>query len=73
MMDILYETVSAFSTTGLSAVNTPNLSPLSHWLLMPLMYLGRVGPLTMAFALASRSENAAAVRVRYPEEKIMIG
>lgn len=73
MMDILFETVSAFSTTGLSALNTSNLSPVSHWLLMPLMYLGRVGPLTLAFALANRQQSAAAARVRYPEEKIMIG
>ena len=72
MIDILYETVSAFSTTGLSSLGTPALSAASQWLLMPLMYLGRVGPLTLAFALASRSESSAA-RVRYPEEKIMIG
>ena len=37
------------------------------------MYLGRVGPLTLALALASRLENSAATRVRYPDEKIMIG
>jgi len=73
LIDLLYETVSAFSTTGLSSVNTPVLSPASHCLLMGLMYLGRVGPLTLALALASRLENSAANRVRYPEEKIMIG
>lgn len=73
LIDILFETVSAFSTTGLSAVNTPNLSPLSQTILMPLMYLGRVGPLTLAFALASRSESGNASRIRFPEEKIMIG
>ena len=73
MIDVLYETVSAFSTTGLSSINTPSLSSASHWLLMGLMYLGRVGPLTLALALASRLENSAANRVRYPEEKIMIG
>ena len=71
LIDILYETVSAFSTTGLSSLGTVNLRPASQWLLMPLMYLGRVGPLTLAFALASRSP--AAARVRFPEEKIMIG
>ena len=73
MMDILYETMSAFSTTGLSALNTPNLSAVSQWLLMPLMYLGRVGPLTLAAALAARQQTAVAANVRYPEEKIMIG
>ena len=40
---------------------------------MPLMYLGRVGPLTLAAALAARQQTAVAANVRYPEEKIMIG
>lgn len=73
MIDLLFETMSAFSTTGLSSASTPSLTRASQWLLMPLMYLGRVGPLTLAFALASRGEQNPAVRVRYPEEKIMIG
>ena len=73
MIDLLFETMSAFSTTGLSSASTPSLTRASQWLLMPLMYLGRVGPLTLAFALASRGEQHPAVRVRYPEEKIMIG
>ncbi len=73
MLDLLYETVSAFSTTGVSSVGTPNLSPVSQWLLIPLMYLGRVGPLTLALALASRMERGTSAKVRYPEEKIMIG
>ena len=73
LIDLLYETVSAFSTTGLSSVSTPRLSAASHMLLMGLMYLGRVGPLTLALALASRLENSALGRVRFPEEKIMIG
>ena len=40
---------------------------------MPLMYLGRVGPLTLAFALISRAEGGRINRVHFPEEKIMIG
>lgn len=73
MLDLLFETVSAFSTTGLSSANTPGLQPASQWLLLPLMYLGRVGPLTLAAALAGRAESGRINRVRYPEEKIMIG
>ena len=72
-IDILFETTSAFSTTGLSSIFTPRLSPIVHWLLMPLMYFGRVGPLTLALAFASKLENRAANRINYPEEKIMIG
>lgn len=73
MLDLLFETTSAFSTTGLSSVGTSNLSAASQWMLMPLMYLGRVGPLTLALALASRMERGRSAKVHYPEEKIMIG
>lgn len=73
MLDLLFEATSAFSTTGLSSVVTGKLSAASHWLLMPLMYLGRVGPLTLAFALTTRMERGPSAKVRYPEEKIMIG
>ena len=54
-------------------MNTTTLTPASQWLLMPLMYFGRVGPLTLAYALANRLNSRRANRVHYPEEKIMIG
>ena len=73
MLDLIFEAASAFGTVGLSSVDTPSLNRFSHALLMPIMYFGRVGPLTMAFALASRMDNNPRNRVHYPEEKIMIG
>ncbi len=73
MLDLMYEAASAFGTTGLSSVGTPSLRHASRLLLMPLMYFGRVGPLTMAFALASRMDANPRNRMHYPEEKIMIG
>lgn len=73
MLDLIFEATSAFATVGLSSVSTPTLNPFSQTLLIPLMYFGRVGPLTMAFALASRLDNNPRNRMRYPEEKIMIG
>ena len=73
MLDILFETTSAFSTTGLSSIGTGNLSHASQWLLIPLMYLGRVGPLTLALALSRTMERGLSAKVHYPEEKIMIG
>ncbi len=73
LIDLFFEATSAFSTTGLSSVGTPALRPVSQWLLMPLMYLGRVGPLTLALALANRMDSSRLNRVRYPEEKVMIG
>jgi len=73
LIDLFFEATSAFSTTGLSSVGTSALRPVSQWLLMPLMYLGRVGPLTLALALANRMDSSRLNRVHYPEEKVMIG
>ena len=73
MLDLMFESVSAFATVGLSAVGTPNLSPLSQSLLVPIMFFGRVGPLTLALALATKLEGNPRNRIHYPEEKIMIG
>ena len=72
-----YEAVSAFGTVGLSMGVAG--SPLSlsgffgtggKWLIMFLMFMGRVGPMTLAVALAGL---AAPARVRYPEGKVLIG
>ncbi|MDD3334708.1 MAG: potassium transporter TrkG [Eubacteriales bacterium] len=73
IMDLTFETTSAITTTGLSSIGTSNLRIGSQILLMPLMYLGRVGPLTLAVALAHRMKSNVANRVHHPEEKIMIG
>lgn len=71
MSKILFETVSAFSTTGLSVGLTGELSPMGRVLITIMMLIGRIGPLTMAFVFVFRSENKA--KIRYPEEKILIG
>ncbi len=73
VIDLMFEATSAFSTTGLSTLNTQTLSTTSQWLLMPLMYFGRVGPLTLALAIATIYNKNPANRFHYPEEKIMIG
>ena len=73
MLDLMFEATSAFATVGVSAVNTATLNQFSQALLIPIMYFGRVGPLTLAFALASRMENNPKNRIHYPEDKIMIG
>jgi trk system potassium uptake protein len=70
MHQIAFETVSAFGTVGMSAGLTPDLSPMGRILITIMMFIGRVGPLTMAFALAVRSDPA---KIRYAEEKILIG
>ena len=67
LADILFECSSAMGTVGV-----PNLCPVSRALLMPMMFLGRVGPLTLAVAMARRQGNVKPV-AKFPEEKIMIG
>ena len=71
-IDILFETASAVATVGVSTVGTPSLHPVSQAVLIPMMFFGRVGPLTMALALANR-QRSEKDPVKYPEEKIMIG
>ena len=73
MIDLLFESTSAFGTVGLSSVGTPALSRFSQMFLIPVMFLGRVGPLTLAFALANKLEHNAKNRLHYPEERPMIG
>ncbi len=72
MIDILFETTSAMATVGVSSLGTPGLSRASQVILIPMMFFGRVGPLTMAMALAQRMEKGQN-KIKYPEEKIMIG
>lgn len=67
---ILFEVISAFGTVGMSLGLTPELSPSGKIVIAILMFIGRVGPLTVAFALANRNKKE---RYKYVEEKIMIG
>ena len=70
--DILFEASSAMGTVGVSTIGTPNLSPASRAILLPMMFLGRVGPLTLAVAVAKR-QGSIRSGSKYPEEKIVIG
>lgn len=67
---ILFEVTSAFSTVGLSLGLTPELSTVGKMLIIMTMFIGRVGPLTMAYALGRKSDKEL---YRHPEGKIMIG
>ena len=72
MMDIAYECASAMGTVGISAAGTPSFRLASKLLIMITMYMGRIGPLTMALLLAKRQASTDE-RFRYPEDRIMIG
>lgn len=66
----LFEVVSAFGTVGLSLGITPQLHPLGKLVLIAVMYVGRIGPLTMLYAF-SRVRPLGAYQ--YVEENIMVG
>lgn len=69
-LDILFETVSAFGTVGLSLGITTKLSGFGKIIIILTMFAGRVGPLTLAMALSNIKRNTA---IKYPEERILIG
>lgn len=69
---LLFETTSAFATVGLSMGITTKLSALGKMVIIVTMYAGRVGPLTLAFALAQKKKINTA-QLKYPEERILIG
>ncbi len=69
-LSYLFETFSAFGTVGLSIGATAKLNIMGKSIIILLMFVGRVGLLTMAFALAGRTRSHAA---HYAEENIMIG
>ncbi len=70
MQDVLFEAISAFSTVGLSTGITADLPPLGQLVLIALMFIGRVGTITVATALAL---GEARRPFRYPEENPIVG
>ncbi len=71
-LEIVFETTSAFGTVGLSLGITPSLSTMGRILVSILMFTGRVGPFTVALALAKNTHKNQG-RIRYPEDKVIIG
>jgi trk system potassium uptake protein TrkH len=69
-LELLFEAVSAFGTVGLSTGVTPTLHPSSKIVVILLMFVGRLGPLTLAATLERRTRDQG---FRLPEEEIMIG
>ncbi len=67
---VLFETISAFATVGLSAGITAQLPDAGQVILVILMFIGRLGPLTLASALAMRDRHRP---YRLPEERIIVG
>lgn len=70
LLPALFEVTSAFGTVGLSLNVTQELSSFGKLLIAGVMFLGRVGPITLILALSARQK---AIRYVYPQEDIAIG
>lgn len=70
MSQLLFETISAFATVGLSTGITAQLSLPAKLVIIVTMFIGRIGPLTVLVALSRRESRGA---FHYPQENIMIG
>jgi trk system potassium uptake protein TrkH len=68
--EVLFEVISAFSTVGLSTGITAQVGTAGQLLLTALMFIGRLGPITLASALALRSRPRL---YDLPEERPIIG
>ncbi len=66
---ILFEVVSAFGTVGLSMGLTGTLSEVGKWVIIFVMFSGKLGPLTLAFSLSRPNKE----KIRYPKEDILTG
>ena len=66
---VIYEVISAFSTTGLSMGITASLGIISKFLIIITMFIGRLGPMTVALAFTNNKKSL----VKYPKEDILIG
>lgn len=70
IVEILYEVISAFATVGLSLNITSELGTISRLLIIFTMFLGRLGPLTIALAFTEQKKKSS---LKYPKEEILVG
>ncbi|MBU1862922.1 MAG: TrkH family potassium uptake protein [Candidatus Omnitrophica bacterium] len=69
-LEIVFECISAFGTVGLSMGITGALSFLSKWIIVLLMFVGRLGPLTLGILITAQRKEEP---YEYPEENVIIG
>ncbi|WP_227396902.1 TrkH family potassium uptake protein [Jeotgalibacillus aurantiacus] len=68
-LPIVFETVSAFGTVGLSMGLTPDLSDMGKYVIMLVMFIGKVGPLTLFFSIAKPDYR----KIKYPKADVLAG
>ncbi len=66
---ILFETISAFATVGLTTGLTAELSEVGKYIMVVVMVIGRIGPLTLAYMLARPKPTL----LKYPEDTVLTG
>lgn len=71
-LDVLYETTSAIGTVGLTADLTPSLGSASKIVIIAMMYIGRIGPITLALVFGGKGHTRDKIR-ELPERRIMVG
>ena len=71
LMTVIFEVTSAFGTTGLTLGLISTFSMVGKAAIIITMFIGRIGPLTLAFMLAQKNKSQG--QIKYPEEQILIG
>jgi trk system potassium uptake protein TrkH len=66
---VVFEAVSALATVGLTIGATPELNAFGKWIIALTMFIGRVGPISLALALGSPRQS----QITFPEAKLMVG
>lgn len=71
-IDVAFEVASAVGTVGLTTGLTPQLGAFGRIIIIVCMFIGRVGPISVAIALTSAQDNSSNL-ISYPEENILVG
>jgi trk system potassium uptake protein TrkH len=72
-LEIAFESVSAIATVGLSMGITSSLSYYGKVIIISLMYLGRIGPLTLLLSINRKQTSKKGQEISYPSTDILIG
>ncbi len=72
-IDLVFEVFSAFATVGLTAGLTPNLTVVGKVIIIIMMYIGRIGPITMVLLFVKKYNSRKGKDVNFVKEHILIG
>ena len=72
-INLIFEVFSAFATVGLSAGLTPSLTDIGKIVVIMLMYIGRIGPISMVLLFAKRYNSKKGKDINFAKENVLIG